>query len=39
MEPPISEPASKPVKPAARAAALPPDDPPGIFVISQGLLV
>ena len=32
MEPPISDPASSAVKPAARAAALPPEEPPGVRV-------
>ena len=39
MDPPMSEPASKPVKPAASAAALPPDEPPGIRSKFHGLLV
>ena len=39
MEPPISDPASNPVKPAARAAALPPEEPPGILFKSHGLFV
>src|SRR5215813_7663438 len=39
MEPPISEPIERAPKPAARAAADPPDDPPGERLTSQGLLV
>jgi hypothetical protein len=39
MDPPMSEPASRAVKPAASAAAEPPDDPPGVHPVFQGLLV
>ena len=39
IDPPISEPVSKPVIPDANAAAEPPDDPPGLLVKSQGLFV
>ena len=39
MEAPISEPISSAVMPVANAAAAPPDDPPGVRVKSQGLLV
>ena len=39
MEPPVSEPSARVTSPAATAAALPPDDPPGTRVRSQGLLV
>jgi len=35
----MSEPASSPVRPAASAAAEPPEDPPGPRARSQGLLV
>lgn len=38
-EPPMSEPISSGVTPAARAAAAPPDEPPGVRVGSHGLLV
>ena len=38
-EPPMSEPISSGVTPAARAAAAPPEEPPGVRVTSQGLLV
>ena len=38
-DPPMSEPISRAVTPAARAAAAPPDDPPGVRVTSQGLLL
>ncbi len=37
IEPPMSEPSSSGVKPAASAPAEPPDDPPGLRVVSQGL--
>ena len=39
MEPPMSEPSSSGVRPAARAAAAPPDEPPVVRVVSHGLLV
>ena len=39
MEPPISEPNSKGVIPEAKAAAEPPEEPPGVLSTSQGLLV
>ena len=39
MDPPISEPVSMPVMPEARVAAEPPDEPPGIKLRFQGLLV
>jgi len=39
IEPPISEPISSGVMPAAKAAALPPDEPPGERLRSQGLFV
>ena len=35
----MSLPASKPVKPAASAAAEPPEEPPGVKFKSHGLLV
>ena len=35
----MSLPSSSPVKPAAKAAAAPPDDPPGVRPVSQGLPV
>ena len=35
----MSLPTSKPVSPAARAAAEPPDDPPDVRETSHGLLV
>ncbi len=35
----MSEPISSAVIPLARAAAAPPDEPPGVRVTSQGLLV
>ena len=39
IEPPMSLPSSRPVRPAASAAAAPPEDPPGVRVVSQGLWV
>ena len=39
MDPPMSEPSSKGVMPAAKAAAEPPEDPPGVLSKSQGLFV
>ena len=39
IEPPVSEPRASGLKPAATAAALPPDDPPGTRVGSCGLRV
>ena len=39
MEPPVSEPRPRDAKPAATAAALPPDDPPGTRVGSCGCFV
>ena len=39
IEPPPSVPSDKGAKPAATAAAEPPDDPPGVFDRSQGLRV
>ena len=38
-EPPISEPSDKGPKPAASAADDPPDEPPGVRVLSHGLWV
>src|SRR3954453_14032258 len=38
-EPPVSEPSAIGAKPAATAAAEPPDDPPGTFAVSCGLCV
>ena len=38
-EPPMSVPSSNDVKPAATAAAGPPDEPPGMRVTSHGLFV
>ena len=37
IEPPVSEPVATGTKPAATAAAEPPDDPPGTRWTSQGL--
>jgi len=37
IEPPVSEPIAIVTTPAATAAAEPPDDPPGIRVVSKGL--
>src|SRR5688500_18114942 len=39
IEPPVSEPRASGAKPAATAAALPPDEPPGTLVGSCGLRV
>ena len=39
MEPPVSEPSASGAKPAATAAAEPPDDPPGTRLRSWGLRV
>ena len=39
IEPPMSLPSSSGVNPAATAAAAPPDEPPGVRVVSHGLLV
>ena len=39
IEPPMSEPISRAVMPLARAAAEPPDEPPGVRPVSHGLLV
>jgi hypothetical protein len=39
MEPPVSEPSVASAVPAARAAALPPEEPPGTRVKSHGLRV
>ena len=39
MDPPISEPSSRGVIPEAKAAADPPEEPPGVLSKSQGLLV
>src|SRR3954452_17858504 len=39
MEAPVSDPRARGLKPAATAAALPPDDPPGTRVASCGLRV
>src|SRR5438045_6197435 len=39
MEPPVSDPRARGLKPAATAAALPPDDPPGTRVGSCGVRV
>ena len=39
MEPPVSEPSVAMASPAARAAALPPEEPPGTRVRSHGLQV
>ena len=35
----MSEPASSAVKPAAKAAALPPEEPPGVRSVSHGFPV
>ena len=35
----MSEPSSRAVSPAASAAEDPPEEPPGVLVKSQGLLV
>ena len=39
IDPPVSEPSATGAKPAATAAALPPDEPPGTRVGSWGLRV
>ena len=39
IEPPPSEPVAKGNSPPATAAAVPPDEPPGVAVGSQGLVV
>src|SRR3954464_3343461 len=39
VEPPVSDPRARGLKPAATAAELPPDDPPGTRVGSCGLRV
>src|SRR5262245_42359584 len=39
MEPPVAEPRARGAKPAATAAADPPEEPPGTRVGSQGLRV
>src|SRR5205085_7910675 len=39
MEPPVSDPRASGAKPAATAAALPPDEPPGTRLGSWGLRV
>src|SRR5215469_7185805 len=39
MEPPVSEPSPRAANPAATAAELPPDEPPGTRVRSCGLRV
>ena len=39
IEPPVSEPRASGTKPAATAAAEPPDDPPGTRPVSWGLRV
>ena len=39
MEPPVSEPSVTVARPAATAAALPPDEPPGTHVTSHGFFV
>ena len=39
IEPPVSEPRATEAMPAATAAPLPPDDPPGTRVTSQGFRV
>ncbi len=38
MEPPVSEPSVAMASPAARAAALPPEEPPGTRSSAHGLL-
>ena len=38
IEPPVSVPVAAGAKRAATAAALPPDEPPGMRVVSQGLV-
>ena len=39
IEPPVSVPIDHGAEPAATAAALPPDEPPGTRAVSQGLSV
>ena len=39
MEPPMSDPVARVVVPAARDAAEPPDDPPGVKLRFQGFRV
>ena len=39
MDPPVSVPIARGAKNAETAAEEPPEDPPGIFVKSQGFLV
>ena len=39
IDPPVSEPRARGAKPAATAAADPPDEPPGTRVVSCGLRV
>src|SRR4051794_25512155 len=39
IEPPPSDPVASGTMPAAMAAALPPDEPPGVRVTSHGFLV
>ena len=39
MEPPVSEPRDTGTRPAATAAALPPEEPPGTRSVSHGLRV
>ena len=39
IEPPVSDPRASGANPAATAAALPPDDPPGTRLVSRGFLV
>ena len=36
IDPPVSVPMAHGADPAATAAALPPDDPPGTFAVSHG---
>ena len=38
MEPPVSVPVAAGVSRAATAAALPPEEPPGTWLVSHGLL-
>jgi hypothetical protein len=39
IEPPLSVPVASVVVPAANAAAVPPEEPPGVFFGFQGLRV
>ena len=39
IDPPMSEPVASMVAPAARAAPEPPDEPPGVSAVFQGLRV